>query len=62
MNLYDFVQTITDKRLPQFGGAGIKRTGTQVHFGRGKGHLFLSQVLYVIKRENGKVSITNRAF
>lgn len=62
MTLYDLVQGMTDQRLPKFAGAGIKRSGQQVHFTQGKGHLFLCQTLYVIKRPTGKVVITNRAF
>lgn len=61
MTLAEFVQSITDKRLPQFDGAGVQR-GVQVHFGKGKGHLYLSQTLYVTKSEKGKVLIRNTAY
>lgn len=61
MTLYDLVTTMTDKRLPSFAGAGIRREGAQIHFGRGKGMLFLSQVLYV-QKINGKVTVKNTAY
>ena len=62
MTLFSLVQDMTDKRLPSFAGTGIRRSGAQVYFGRGRGHLYLSQTLYVIKRANGKIVITNRAY
>jgi hypothetical protein len=62
LNLYEFIQTITDKRLPQVHGAGILRSGAQVHFGKGRGRFFLSQTLTVQKGRKGKVSITNTPY
>jgi len=58
MTLFDLVQGMVDQRLPQFEGAGIKREGAQVSFGRGRGKFFLCQALYVEKRKN-KVVIKN---
>lgn len=62
MTLFDLVTGMTDKRLPLFEGAGIKRSGQQVHFGRGKGHFFLCQTLRVEKKSKGKVSVRNTAY
>jgi hypothetical protein len=59
-NLYDFVSTMADQRIPPFSGAGIRREGGQVHFGRGRGMFFLCQTLYVRKHQ-GKIVITNSA-
>ena len=61
MTLYDLATTMIDKRLPEFKGAGIRREGGQVHFGRGRGMFFLSQVLSMQKR-NGKWVITNTPY
>lgn len=62
MTLYDFVTAVTDKRLPPFGGAGVRREGGQVSFGKGKGRFFLAQTLTVLKRDNGKFIVSNRAY
>ncbi len=64
MKLAEFVQEITDKRLPSFEGAGIRREGGQVSFGKGKGRFFLCQTLYVQKAQNknDKVLIRNTAY
>lgn len=60
MNLYDFAVALVDKRLPQFTGAGSKRSGAQVHFGKGRGMFFLSQCL-VLRKRNGKYIATTEA-
>jgi hypothetical protein len=59
--LYDLVRCLADNRLPQFGGSGIAREGSQMHFGRGKGMFFLAQTLFVQKSSTGKLSLKNTA-
>jgi len=61
VKIYDFATSIIDKRLPPFHGAGIKREGAQVHFGRGRGMWLLSQTL-VAHKLNGKWVISNTPF
>lgn len=60
MTIYDFVTTIVDKRMPPFNGSGIRREGAQIHFGKGRGMMFLAQCLVLTKR-NGKWVATNEA-
>lgn len=61
MILYDLVSTMADQRLPQFHGAGIRREGGQVHFGRGRGMFFLCQTLYVKKKQRKNIVVCNTA-
>ena len=61
MTLYDFAIALVDKRLPPFKGAGCRREGGQVHFGKGRGMFFLSQCLTLQKR-NGKYVATTEAY
>jgi hypothetical protein len=61
MTIYDFVTTITDKRLPVFNGAGVRREGAQTHFGKGRGRFFLCQTLTLHKR-NDQWAITNTPY
>ena len=61
MTIYDLVTGMTDYRLPEFEGAGVKREGAQVSFGKGRGMLFLSQILYVTKM-NGKIVVRNMPY
>ena len=61
MSLYDFVSTICDKRLPRFVGSGTRRSGNQVHFGKGQGKFFLGHTLS-LTRVNGKWVANNTPY
>ena len=62
MTLYDLVQGMTDKRLPHFDGAGTKREGAQVSFGKGRGKFFLCQTLYMEKISDKKIVVRNTPY